>query len=210
MRESLVRKKRRAARILAALKKAYPDAGIVLKYKNPMQLLASVILSAQATDLQVNNVTDKLFRKYKTVDDFAGANLRTFTREVGGVNFYRNKARFIISSARKIRDEYGGRMPDDIEEMVKLPGVARKTANVVLWHVYHKAQGIVVDTHVKRVSHALGLTKEANIIKMEADLMILYPKEEWGMIGHYFQAYGRTAMPARGKPKMDDPLEGLY
>lgn len=221
MRESLTGKKRRArlaedgksrraANILAALRKAYPDAGIILKYKNPMQLLASVILSAQATDMQVNNVTAQLFRKYKTVDDFAGADLRVFTCEVSGVNFYKNKARFIVESARMIRDQFGGRMPDDISELVHLPGVARKTANIIMWHVYHKAQGIVVDTHVKRVSYNLGLTKHTDPVRIEQDLMKLYPASGWGMIGHYFQAYGRTAMPARGKPKMDDPLKNLY
>lgn len=210
MQESLAQKKKRAAHILKALKETYPDAGIVLKYKNPMQLLAAVILSAQATDVQVNKVTSVLFKKYKTVDDFVYADLKVFTAAVSSVNFYKNKARFIVMSARIIRDEYGYHMPNNIDDLIKLPGVARKTANVVMWHVYHRAGGIVVDTHVKRVAKNLGLTKQTDPVKVEQDLMKLYPQQEWGMIGHYFQAYGRSAMRARGNPTMDDPLKNLY
>ena len=197
-------------KILRKLKKAYPKAGIVLNYKTPMQLLVAVILSAQTTDKQVNKLTQDLFKKYKTVDDFANADLSTFTREVARVNFYKNKARFIIGSAKKIRDDYNGKLPHDINEMVKLSGVARKTANIVLHEVYGVVQGIAVDTHVIRVSGNLGLTKEKNPKKIEQDLMTLFPKKEWGSIAFLFQAYGRTAMPARGKPQIDDPLVGLY
>jgi len=208
--ESIAQKKKRAGAILRRLKKAYPDAGIVLNYKTPMQLLVAVILSAQATDKQVNSLTEELFKKYKTVNDFASANLQAFTKEVANVNFYKNKAKYIIGSAKKIRDEYGGKLPSDIDEMVKLPGVARKTANIVLHEVYGVVQGIAVDTHVIRVSRNLGLTKEKNPVKIEQDLMKLYPKNRWPDVEFLFQAYGRTAMPARGKPKMDDPLVGLY
>lgn len=209
----LEEKKKRAQKILKLLKKAYPNTRIQLNYKTPIQLLTAVILSAQTTDEQVNRVTDKLFSvkggKYKTVDDFAGANLAVFTKEVNSVNFYRNKARFIVESARKIKEEYGGKIPDDMEELTKLPGVARKTANIVLWQIYKKAQGIPVDTHVKRVSQNLGLTKEKDPNKIERDLMELYPKKDWGVVAYYFQAYGRTVMPARGKSKMEDPLRNL-
>ena len=210
MQETLIQKQKRAMKILRKLKKAYPKAGIVLNYKTPMQLLVAVILSAQTTDKQVNKLTQDLFKKYKTVDDFANADLSTFTRKVARVNFYKNKARFIIGSAKKIRDDYNGKLPHDINEMVKLSGVARKTANIVLHEVYGVVQGIAVDTHVIRVSGNLGLTKEKNPKKIEQDLMTLFPKKEWGSIAFLFQAYGRTAMPARGKPQTDDPLVGLY
>jgi endonuclease III len=210
MPESFEHKKKRALKILRRLKKEYPRADIALRFRTPMQLLCAVILSAQATDVHVNNVTEALFKKYKTVDDFAAAHVRTFTREVHSINFYRNKATAIVRAARMVRDEYGGTIPDDINELVTLPFVGRKTANIILWHVYHKAQGVVVDTHVKRVANKLGLTTYSDPVKIERDLMELYPKREWGMLGHYFQAYGRTASPARGKPKMEDPVQGLY
>ena len=208
--ESFENQQKRAARILQKLKREYPNAKIALKYKTPMQLLAAVILSAQATDAQVNKITAELFKKYKNVDNFADANLRIFTKEVSGVNFYKNKAKYIVGSARKIRADYGGKIPASIDELVKLPGVARKTANIVLWQVYRKAQGIAVDTHVMRVLQKLGLTHEKNPVKIEQDLMKLYPKKDWGTVEFYFQAYGRTASPARGKPDREDPLEGLY
>ena len=208
--ETFEQKQKRALKIIKRLKNTYPNAGIILNYKTPIQLLAAVILSAQATDKQVNGLTEKLFKKYKTVNDFASANLQSFTKEVAKVNFYKNKARYIIGSAKKIRDEYGGKLPRDIDEMVKLPGVARKTANIVLHEVYAVVQGIAVDTHVIRVSRNLWLTKEKNPQKIEQDLMMLYPKSRWPDVEFLFQAYGRTAMPARGKAKEEDPLEGLY
>jgi len=210
MQETLVQKQTRAMKILRKLKKAYPKAGIVLNYKTSIQLLVAVILSAQATDEQVNKLTQELFKKYKTVDDFANANLHTFTREVARVNFYKNKARFIISSAKKIRDDYNGKLPRSIDEMVKLSGVARKTANIVLHEVYAVVQGIAVDTHVIRVSRNLGLTKEKNPDKIEQGLMALFPKKEWGSVAFLLQAYGRTVMKARGKASKDDILAGLY
>lgn len=208
--ESFKRKQARAQKIFQKLAKAYPNAGIVLNYKTPMQLLAAVILSAQATDAQVNKLTDKLFKKYKSVDDFASANLRTFTHEVSGVNFYKNKAKFIVGAARLLRDDYGGKLPRNIEEMTKLPGVARKTANIVLQNAYGVVQGIAVDTHVKRVAKKLRLTEHTDPVKIEQDLMRLYPKSQWEKVEYLFQAYGRTASPARGKPKIPDPLDGLY
>ena len=195
---------------MRVLKKTYPNARIALNYKTPMQLLAAVILSAQSTDAQVNKTTEKLFKKYKTVNDFAGANLKIFTKEVSSVNFYKNKAKFIINSAKKIKLEYGGKLPNDINELVKLTGVARKTANIVQYQIYGKAEGIAVDTHVKRVAYNLGLTNKKDPVKIEQDLMKLYPQKEWGQIEFYFQAYGRNVSPARGKGKDIDRLLGLY
>lgn len=208
--EDLKAKKHRAAAILRRLKKAYPDADIALKFTTPAQLLCAVVLSAQTTDAQVNRVTEPLFKKYKTIADFANVDSKVFTKEVSSVNFFNNKAKNIIAATRIIRDEHGGVMPDEMEALVKLPGIGRKTANILLWHIHHKSQGIVVDTHVRRVANNLGFTTQQDPVKIEKDLMELFPKKEWGMLGHYFQVYGRTAMPARGKGKMEDCLEGLY
>ncbi len=208
--ETLEKKKKRAIKIYQHLSNAYPDAGIKLNFKTPIQLLVAVILSAQATDEHVNSVTESLFKKYKSVDDFADANINTFRSEIKEINFYKNKARFIVESARKIRDDYGGEIPNDINELVKLPGVARKTANIVQYQIYGKAEGIPVDTHVKRVARKLGLTDKKKPDEIEEDLMQLYHKENWGDVAYYFQAYGRTVMKARGEPEMEDPLLGLY
>jgi endonuclease-3 len=217
--EDLKAKKKRAATILRRLKKAYPDADIALRFTTPAQLLCAVVLSAQTTDAHVNRVTEQLFKKYKSIADFAGADPKVFTGEVSSVNFFNNKAKNIIAACGIIASEYSGRIPDDIEVLVTLPGVGRKTSNILLWHIHHKAQGIVVDTHVRRVANNLGLTKHQDPVKIEKDLMELFSQKEWGMLGHYFQAYGRAAMPARlpvrrtqtgGKGKMEDCLAGLY
>ena len=136
--------------------------------------------------------------------------MQKFTREVARVNFYKNKARFIIESARMIRDKYDGKLPRNIDEMIKLPGVARKTANIVLQEVYGVVEGIAVDTHVKRVAYNLGLTKEKNPDKIEQDLIKVFPRAQWGNVAYLFQAYGRSFMVARGKPKTEDVLRGLY
>ena len=208
--EIFEQKQKRAMQILRRLKKAYPNVGIVLNYKTPMQLLAAVILSAQATDNQVNKLTKELFKKYKSVGDFAEADLQKFTHEVSKVNFYKNKAKYIVGSAKKIRDEYGGKLPHSIDGITQLPGVARKTANIVLREIYGVVEGIAVDTHVKRVATNLGFTNQKNPDKIEQDLMKLFPKKEWGNVSFLFQAYGRTAMPARGKPKIPDPLLRWY
>ena len=196
-------------KILRRLKKHYPDAGTALHYKTPIQFLVAVILSAQATDEQVNKTTESLFQRYKTVKDFANADPKQFEKQVRSVSFYKNKAQYILQTAQTINTQYNGTIPQTLEELVALPGVGRKTANVVLWEIYHTARGVVVDTHVKRVARALGLSANADPEKIEQDLMELYPQKEWGNIGHYFQAYGRTALPARGKPKQEDCLQGI-
>ena len=208
--ENVEDRKKRASAILRRLKKAYPDADIALKFTTPAQLLCAVVLSAQTTDAHVNRVTEPLFKKYKSIADFASADPKVFTGEVSSVNFFNNKAKNIIRACEIIAGEHSSTIPDDIEVLVTLPGVGRKTANILLWHIHHKAQGIVVDTHVRRVANALGLTNHQDPVKIEKDLMELFPQKEWGMVGHYFQAYGRTAMPARGKGKMEDCLIGLH
>ena len=203
-------KQQYAQKILQRLKKQYPNVGTALNYKTPMQFLVAVMLSAQATDEQVNKTTQELFQKYKSVNDFASAELKKFEKEISSVNFFRNKARHILQTARILKTQHKGTIPQTIDELVALPGVGRKTANVVLWEIHNKASGVVVDTHVKRVATRLGLTKNTDPEKIEQDLMAVYPQKEWGGIGHYFQAYGRNVMVARGKAKQDDCLKGFY
>ena len=198
---------KRALAILEKMKEAYPNAQIALQYSTPMQLLCAVIMSAQTTDEQVNKVNETLFKKYKSVHDFASVDESVFEKEISSVNFFRNKARNIVKTARIVQEEYNGAVPRTIDELVQLPGVGRKTANIVLWELYGVIAGVVVDTHVKRVSLALGFTKNKDPVKVEQDLMRLFPQKEWGMIGHYFQAYGRTVLRARGKPLMEDFLK---
>lgn len=210
MAESFEQKKTRARKILAQLKKTYPDAKIVLNYKNNMQLLVAVILSAQCTDKKVNEVTEKLFRKYKTVDDFAQANLKTFEQEIRSTGFYHNKAKNIIAAAKMIRDKFGGELPKTMAEMILIPGVARKTANVVLGNAYNIIEGVAVDTHVKRVSYHLELTKEENPDKVEQDLMKLFDKKDWFNLTYLFIEYGRNVHTAKKPtPCSKGPLRGL-
>ncbi|OGF51896.1 endonuclease III [Candidatus Giovannonibacteria bacterium RIFCSPLOWO2_02_FULL_43_11b] len=190
-------KKERAKKILAALRKLYPDAKIALKYRNNMQLLAAVIMSAQCTDKKVNEVTEKLFKKYKSVADFADADIKTFEKEIYQTGFYHAKSRNIIASAKMIRREFKGVLPKTMEEILRLPGVARKTANVVLGNAYGVVEGIAVDTHVKRLSKALGLTTETDPVKIERDLMQIIPKKDWFKFTYMLIDYGRKHCPAR-------------
>jgi endonuclease-3 len=210
MAEPFEQKKRRAAKILARLKKAYSDAKIVLKYGNNIQLLVAVILSAQCTDKKVNEVTEKLFKKYKTADDFAKANLKIFEQEIRPCGFYHNKAKNIIAAAKMIRGKFRGKLPRTMEEMLLLPGVARKTANVVLGNAYGVIEGIAVDTHVMRVSRHLGLTTEQNPDKIEKDLMALFDKKDWFKLTYLFIEYGRRVHTAKNPtPCSMGPLKGL-
>jgi len=185
-------------KILEILRKEYPDVkGTALNYSNPLELLIATILSAQTTDERVNKVTEKLFKKYRSVGDYASAPLGELQEQIKSVNFYRNKAKYIKESCRIIRDEYGGRVPDSMEELIKLPGVNRKTANVVLSNVFGKDEGIVVDTHVIRLSNRLGLTKETKREKIEKDLMRKFPKEDWFQLSNLLITHGRRVCKAR-------------
>lgn len=190
-------RKERAMKILAGLKKLHPDAKIALKYGNHIQLLAAVMLSAQCTDKKVNEVTETLFKKYKTVDDFADADLKMFEKEIYQTGFYHAKARNIIASAKMIRKEFGGKLPKKMPEILRLPGVARKTANVVLGNAYGVVEGIAVDTHVKRLSKLYSLTNETDPVKIEKDLMQIIPKKNWFKFTYMLIDYGRKECPAR-------------
>ncbi|MCD6574016.1 MAG: endonuclease III [Thermoplasmata archaeon] len=184
--------------ILKRLKKAYPHVkGTALNYSNALELLVATILSAQTTDERVNIVTANLFQKYRNPMDYANADLEELQNDIKSVNFYRNKAKYIKEACKTIVEKYGGKVPDSMEELVKLPGVSRKTANVVLSNAFRKDEGIVVDTHVIRLSRRLGLTNQKDRDKIEQDLMNKYPKEAWFDIANLLIAHGRKVCKAR-------------
>ncbi len=190
-------KKSNHKKILSLLKKHYPEAGIVLKYSNNWELLVAVVLSAQSTDKQVNKVTDKLFEKYKSIEDYAKADLKKLEQDVYSSGFYRNKAKNIKNSAQIILDKYNGKIPDTMDKLVNLPGIGRKTANVILGNAFNKAEGIAVDTHVKRLSQRLGFTDEKTPEKIEQDLMNLFSKNEWYTLTYLLIEHGRNFCTAR-------------
>ncbi|MBI2039014.1 MAG: endonuclease III [Candidatus Niyogibacteria bacterium] len=185
-------KKKRAGAILKRLSKAYPDAKIALTYGNPIQLLVAVILSAQCTDKKVNEVTRELFKKYKTAKNFAEANPKTFEKEIKSTGFYHAKAKSIIASAKMLVEKFGGRLPKTMEEMTKLRGVARKTANIVLGNAYGVVEGIAVDTHVRQFANYCNLSAYSDPVKIERDLMALFPKKEWFRLTYRIINYNRA------------------
>ncbi len=192
--------KRRTLKVIELLGKEYPRAGIALDFSNPLELLVATILSAQCTDKRVNLVTAALFRKYKSVEDYAHADPNTFAQEIRSTGFYRNKAKNIIAAARKILDGFGGRVPETMAELIQLPGVARKTANVVLFNAFGKSEGIAVDTHVRRLSRRLGLSRNEDPEKIERDLMKLVDEKDWGGSTYLLIEHGRKICATR-KPK---------
>lgn len=189
--KNLELRKKRAKMVVRELKKLFPKAGMMLRYSNNWELLVAVELSAQCTDKKVNEVTELLFKKYKTLDDYARARQREFEKDIYSTGFYRNKARNIIAAARMIKKEYGGKVPYTMPEILKIPGVARKTANVVLGNAYGVVEGIAVDTHVRRLSRLFGLTSEQNPDKIEQDLMEILPRKEWFEVTYRMIEYGR-------------------
>ena len=190
----------RVHEILARLNQLYPDVTCALTHATPWELLVATILSAQSTDVNVNRVTPELFRKYPTVQAFAALNPEQLEPDVRSTGFFRNKSKSVVGAARKIVEEFGGQVPDDIEKLLTLPGVARKTANVVLGTWFKKAEGVVVDTHVHRISRRLELTKENDPQKIEQDLMKIIPRERWILFSHQVIWHGRKLCIAR-KPK---------
>ncbi len=192
--------------ILRALAQAYPDAACSLDYRTPLELLVATILSAQCTDVLVNKVTPDLFKKYKTAKAYADADLATLERNLARINFYRNKARSIQGACRLLVDRFGGKVPDRMDDLLELPGVARKTANVVLGNAFRVQAGIVVDTHVMRVSQRLGLTRQTDRDKIEQDLMRLVPRPRWTRFGHRMIAHGRAVCQAKAPKCSACPL----
>jgi endonuclease-3 len=191
---------KRVRAILKKLDEAYPAATCELKHENPFQLLVSTILSAQCTDVRVNMVTPVLFKKYPTPKDFAYANSRELEQEIRPTGFFRNKTKSIMGASKKIVEDFGGKVPQAMEEILTLPGVARKTANVVLGTAYGIASGVVVDTHVIRLARRLDLTKHTDPKKIENDLMQAIPKDRWILFSHQLIWHGRRVCVAR-KPR---------
>ena len=186
--------------IIERLKKEYPNARIALNFSNPFELLVATILSAQCTDERVNTVTSVIFRKYRTVQDYANVETAELADDLKSINFFNNKTKSIRGAAQKIIDDFGGEVPNTMDELLTLNGVARKTANVVLGNAFGIASGIVVDTHVSRVTQRLALTENTAPKKIEKDLSELVPRKDWVIFPHWLIAHGRAICQAR-KPK---------
>lgn len=196
-RESLAERKRQTKRIIKLLNDKYPDAKIALVYSNPLELLVAVQLSAQCTDVMVNRVTKDLFKKYKTPKDYAEAEDDELQDDIRKTGFFRNKAKNLKGSAKMLIGDYGGEVPGTMDELLRLPGVARKTANIVLFNAFGIQDGIAVDTHVKRLSQRMGFTKNQNPNKIEQDLMKLVPKDSWGHFTYLLIEHGRAICTGR-------------
>jgi endonuclease-3 len=195
-----LKERARVMKVIELLEKEYPDANTALEYSNPLELLVATMLSAQCTDKRVNVVTKSLFKKYKTARDYADADLSELEEDVRPTGFYRNKSRNIQKSCRLLVEKFNSEVPETMDELLKLPGVARKTANIVLSNAYGVIEGIAVDTHVRRLSKRLGLTENENPDKIEKDLMEIVPKTYWKGITDLFIFHGRNVCVAR-KPK---------
>jgi len=197
LKESKENIRARARKIVSKLKRAYPQPKTALDFVNPLQLLVATILSAQCTDDQVNKVTPSLFRKYPTVKDFAQANPREFEQDIYSTGFYKNKTKNIIACCQELIDKHDGKVPDSLEKLIQLPGVGRKTANCVLGAAFGIQSGIVVDTHVMRLAGRMGLSKQEDPIKIERDLMVLVPQDDWYDFSNMMILHGRNVCDAR-------------
>jgi endonuclease-3 len=199
----------RVAEILKRLDQLYPEVTCALTHTSAWELLVATILSAQSTDVNVNRVTPELFRKYPTVQAFAAITPEQLQPDIRSTGFFRNKAKSVVGAAKRVVEEFGGQVPDDMEKLLTLPGVARKTANVVLGSWFKKADGVVVDTHVHRISRRLELTTNTDPAKIEQDLMRIIPREKWILFSHQIIWHGRKLCIAR-KPKcVDCSLENI-
>jgi endonuclease-3 len=194
-------KKKQVTEILKRLKKVYAGTPqTALRFSTPLELLVATMLSAQTTDVLVNRVTEELFKKYRSVQDFADTTPEKLSQDIRSVNFFNNKAKSINRTAKMLIEKFNGNVPQTMEELVALPGVARKTANIVLSSAFGVNEGIAVDTHVKRLAFRLGLTKHDDPVKIEQDLIALTPRKDWGDLSHLLIFHGRAICQAR-KPK---------
>ncbi len=196
-------RKKQAREIIRLLKKSIPEPKTALRFRSVFQILVAAVLSAQSTDVQVNRITKTLFRKYRSIKAFAEAPLEELQADVSSVNFYKNKARNIQNSARMVMEEFGGRVPRTMDELLRLPGVARKTANIILTDGHGITVGIAVDTHVIRLTNRLGLTTHKDPVKIEQDLLALAPKKDWPVVSHLLILHGRTVCKARAPMHKD-------
>ena len=193
----LIELKQRVRKIIRLLKRAYPDAKCSLNHSNAFELLIATILSAQCTDARVNIVTQDLFRKYRKPEDYLKVSAKELERDIRTTGFFRNKTKSIQGTAKVLTEQYGSEVPETIEELLELPGVARKTANVVMGNAFGISSGVVVDTHVTRLSHRLGLSSQKTAEKIEQDLIAIVPKKDWVIFPHLMIAHGRAICKAR-------------
>lgn len=198
-------RREQTAVVIERLREAYPDASISLEYSNRFELLIAVVLSAQCTDERVNEITDALFEEYRTPEDFATAEAETVAEVIGSCTYPNSKASYLVGIGERLVADSDGRVPDTMDELTELPGVGRKTANVVLQHGHDTASGIAVDTHVQRLSRRLGLTDEENPEKIEQDLLELVPEDDWKLFTHWLISHGRAVCTARS-PNCEDCL----
>lgn len=195
--------------IIRILRRTYPDSQTALNFTNPLQILVATILSAQCTDKKVNEITPGLFARYPDAAAFAAADLHELEEQIRPTGFFRNKAKNIVNACQKIIRDFNGRLPENMADLVSLPGVARKTANIVLSSGFNRAEGIAVDTHVKRLAGRLGLSSETNPDKIEQDLLQLVPKSAWLEINYLLVNHGRAICPARKPLCPDCPIQYL-
>ncbi len=207
--DQLATRKKLTRKVVGVLKETYPEASCELNFTSPHELLIATILSAQCTDVRVNQVTATLFQKYQTAEDFAKADQAQLEEEVHPAGFFRQKAFAIRRTAQKLVDQYGGQVPKKMEQLLELPGVARKTANVVLGTAYGIASGVVVDTHIKRLAYRWGLTDQTDPEKVEQDLMALIPKRDWVWFGHATIWHGRRVCYARNPDCPNCPMSSF-
>jgi endonuclease-3 len=210
MDKKFLERKKRAGEIYKTLSKIFPDAKIALRYGSHWELLVAVVLSAQCTDKMVNKVTEKLFKKYKTLNEYIRANPKEFEKDIRSTGFYRNKTKNILSAAQMIQKNFNGEIPHTMKELLTIPGVARKTANVVLSNLFGVHEGIAVDTHVKRFSQKFDLSDHKDPVRIEKDLMKLFPKKNWNTITYLLIEYGRRVCPGRKHVCENHPLTKLY
>jgi len=190
-------------KIIKALYEEYPDAKCSLEFNSPLELLISVMLSAQSTDAQINKLTPKLFARFKTANDYANCDINELEEYVKSSGFYKNKAKNIKNACKIIDEKYAGKVPETMEELTQLPGVGRKTANVVMLNAFNKCEGIAIDTHAKRISNRIGLSGNEDPLKIEQDILKLIPQKDWHLMNHLFVCHGRATCTAR-KPKCDE------
>ena len=195
-RESAAAKQKRTLEIISRLHKEYPDAKCSLTFRNPYQLLVATILSAQCTDERVNQVTPALFKRFPKPNDLADTRPEELEEMIKSTGFFRNKTKSLLGMSNAVVERHKGKIPEEMDALVDLPGVGRKTANVVLGNAFHKAEGVVVDTHVTRLSQRLALTQQTDAVKIELDLMDLVPRDEWTVISHLFIDHGRAVCKA--------------
>ncbi len=207
--ETPAKKEERAGDILRRLKRTYPKATIALTYKTNFELLVAVVLSAQCTDKKVNEITPALFAKYKTVSEFANANITELENLIRSSGFYRNKAKSIIGAAKKIERDFGGKVPKTMKEILDVPGIARKSANVVLGNAYGVIDGIAIDTHVGRIAQRLGITDTDKPVKIEQELMTLIPKKDWFRFTYLIIDHGRAICKAQRPECARCPLKDI-